>query len=389
MGNQDLKIEKKEGDSGYVNKNCWLAGNLGYPPSKRCQYCESKFNDCLFERYLVVSSILAFSLLFVSYLVEKNISKLLIVSIFVLIITYGYFFNKSTEKIVISNFEEKKAKNSFKELSGTLQQKVDEQTKDIKEQKEKVEKAYEVEKEAHEELKKLDQNKTEFMLITQHHLRTPLSGNMGFLDLLMSGQFGKIPVKIKKVISSVRDSTQKEINVVNELLDVSSYQLGKDMILLHSGTDIEDLMEETLKDLKLQAKNKGIYLKYTKEGVIPKIPSDRTKLKLALTNIIDNCIKYTLEGGVTVSLKTENNKLLILVKDTGVGISKEAIPNLFNQTFHRGEQAQKMFAVGKGIGLFLSGKIIDGHHGKIWVESEGEGNGSTFHIELPIALPVI
>jgi len=272
-----------------------------------------------------------------------------------------------------------------KDFSKTLQQKVDEQTQEIREQKEKVEKAFEVEKQAHEELKKLDQNKTEFMLITQHHLRTPLSGNMGFLDLLMAGQFGKIPIKIKNVISSVRDSTQKEINVVNELLDVSSYQLGKDMILLHPDIDIEDLMNETLKDLKLQAENKGIYLKYEKEGAIPKIPSDRTKLKLALTNIIDNCIKYTLEGGVTVSLKTENNKLLILVKDTGVGISKEAIPNLFNQTFHRGEQAQKMFAVGKGIGLFLSGKIIDGHHGKIWVESEGEGKGSTFHIELPVA----
>ena len=271
------------------------------------------------------------------------------------------------------------------DFSKTLQQKVDEQTQEIREQKEKVEKAFEVEKQAHEELKKLDQNKTEFMLITQHHLRTPLSGNMGFLDLLMAGQFGKIPVKIKNVISSVRDSTQKEINVVNELLDVSSYQLGKDMIRLDTDIDIENLMEETLKDLKLQAENKGIYLKYEKEGAIPKIPSDRTKLKLALTNIIDNCIKYTLEGGVTVSLKTENNKLLILVKDTGVGISKEAIPNLFNQTFHRGEQAQKMFAVGKGIGLFLSGKIIDGHHGKIWVESEGEGKGSTFHIELPVA----
>lgn len=264
------------------------------------------------------------------------------------------------------------------DFNKTLRQKVDEQTKDIKE-------AYEVEKQAHEELKKLDQDKTEFMLITQHHLRTPLSVNAGFLDLLLNGQFGKIPAKIKHVILEVQESTQKEINVVNELLDVSSYQLGKEMIRLDPNIDIENLVEETLKDLKVEAENKGIYLKYTKEGVIPKIPSDKTKLKLALTNIIDNCIKYTIEGGVAVSLKTENNKLLILIKDTGVGIPKETIPNLFNQTFHRGEQAQKMFAVGKGIGLFLSGKIIEGHHGKIWVESEGEGKGSTFHIELPVA----
>ena len=263
------------------------------------------------------------------------------------------------------------------DFNKTLQQKVDEQTKNIKE-------AYDMEKQAHEELKLLDQNKTEFMMITQHHLRTPLSVNAGFLDLLLNGQFGRIPAKIKNVILEVQESTQKEINVVNELLDVSSYQLGKDIIRLDPNIDVENLIDETLKDLRAEAENKGIYLKYTKEGAIPKIPSDRTKLKLALTNIIDNCIKYTIEGGVTVNLKSENSKLLITVRDTGVGIPKELIPNLFNQTFHRSEQAQKMFAIGKGIGLFLSGKIIDGHHGKIWAESEGEGRGSTFHIELPV-----
>lgn len=374
----------KIGEPGYVNKNCWLARNLGYPPSKRCQYCESKFRNCLFERYLVMTLILVSILLAISYLVEQNISKLLIFSIFALVIAYGYFFNKSTEKLIISNFEEGKAKNSLKELSNDLQQKIDNQTRDITKAYQSQRLAYELERKANKELKELDESKTQFMLITQHHLRTPLSVNMGYLDLLISGQFGKIPAKIKHVISEVQDSTQKEINVVNELLDVSSYQLGKEVIQLVPGVNMEALFEETLKDLRVEAEKKGIYLKFEKEGIIPAIPADRTKLRLALTNIIDNCIKYTIEGGVTVTLKTQNNKLLITIKDTGMGLTKAQIPNLFNQTFHRGEQAQKMFAVGKGIGLFLSGKIIEGHHGKIWVESEGEGKGSAFHIELPI-----
>lgn len=277
--------------------------------------------------------------------------------------------------------------NSYQEIqdfSKTLQQKVDDQTKEIRKQKEEVEKAFELEKKVNEELKELDTNKTDFMLITQHHLRTPLSVNAGFLDLLLNGTFGKVPVKIKDALHRLQESTQKEIDVVNELLDASSYQIGKEVIRLGNLIDFEILMEETLKDLTAEADTKGIYLKYEKHGKIPKIPADRTKLKLVLTNVIDNCIKYTAKGGVTVITEVKTDKLLITVKDTGIGLSNELIQNLFKKTFHRGEQAKRMFAVGKGLGLFLSGKIIEGHHGKIWAESKSDGNGSAFYIELPL-----
>lgn len=277
------------------------------------------------------------------------------------------------------------------DFSKTLQQKVEEQTSELRNQKEKVEKALMVEKQAHElekhaneELKHLDENKTDFMLITQHHLRTPLSVNNGFLDLMLGGTFGKIPPKIKDVILRLSESTQKEIDVVNELLDVSSYQIGKDMIHLDHPIDFEALMNETLKDLTAEAESHNIYLKYEKQGDIPKIPADRMKLKLVLTNVIDNCIKYTAKGGVTVNMEVKNDKLLISVTDTGIGLSDEVIQNLFKQSFHRGEQAKKLFAVGKGLGLFLSGKIVEGHHGKIWAESRGDGKGSVFYIELPV-----
>ncbi len=277
------------------------------------------------------------------------------------------------------------------DFSKTLQQKVDEQTKEIRKQKDKIEEAFEVEKKAHElekkaleDLRQLDTNKTDFMLITQHHLRTPLSVNAGFIDLMLGGTFGKIPAKLKGVILRIRESTQKEIDVVNELLDVSSYQIGKEAIHLDKPIDFEALMEETLKDLTAEAEAKGIYLKYEKHSEIPKVPADRLKLKLVLTNVIDNCIKYTGQGGVTVTMEVKNDKLLISVTDTGIGLSDEVIKNLFKQTFHRGEKAKRLFAVGKGLGLFLSGKIIEGHHGRIWAESRGDGKGSGFYIELPL-----
>lgn len=269
------------------------------------------------------------------------------------------------------------------DFSQTLKQKVDEQTKEIKEQKDEVEKAFELEKHANEELKHLDENKTDFMLITQHHLRTPLSVNAGFIDLMLNGTFGKMSTKIKDVVLRLRESTQKEIDVVNELLDVSSYQIGKEVIHFQP-IDFEALMEETLKDLTAEAEAKGIYLKYEKHDEIPKVPADRMKMKLVITNVIDNCIKYTMKGGVTVNMEVKNDKFLISVTDTGIGMSDESRQNLFKYSFNRGEQAKKIFAVGKGLGLYLSGKVIEGHHGRIWAESLGDGKGSAFYIELPL-----
>jgi signal transduction histidine kinase len=263
------------------------------------------------------------------------------------------------------------------DFNKTLQQKVDEQTQEIK-------KAYEIEKQANQELKQLDEAKTQFILITQHHLRTPLSVNMGFLDLLKQGSYGKVPAKMRKPIKELIDSTQKEIRLVDELLDVSSYQLGTKIINLKSNVDVSSLIKETLKDLKIEAENKGIYLKYKKRGVVPETSADSGKLKMALTNIVDNCVKYTKKGGVSIILKSKDNKILIDIEDTGMGMTQEQLSNLFGQTFQRGQEAQKIFAVGKGIGLFLSAKIIEGHNGKIFAESKGEGEGSTFHIELPV-----
>ena len=103
-----------------------------------------------------------------------------------------------------------------------------------------------------------------------------------------------------------------------------------------------------------------------------------------MVNIFDNAIKYTDEGGVTVSLKADGGKVKIGIKDTGAGISKERLPKLFDSIFERTDESKKAFAIGRGVGLYLSSQIIKAHNGKIWAESEGEGKGSIFNIELPV-----
>ena len=107
-------------------------------------------------------------------------------------------------------------------------------------------------------------------------------------------------------------------------------------------------------------------------------------LRAAFLNILDNAVKYTDKGGITVSTKVEDGNVIIQIKDTGMGISKERLPKIFDIAFERSEEAKKKFSTGRGIGLYLSGQIIKAHFGKIWVESEGEGKGSTFNILLPI-----
>ena len=112
----------------------------------------------------------------------------------------------------------------------------------------------------------------------------------------------------------------------------------------------------------------------------------KKKLKAALYNIFDNAIKYTQKGGVgiTINLNSQTPKtLLITVKDTGIGMTKERMQKLFNSTFERGEQARKEFVTGRGIGLYIASQIVKAHKGRVWAESEGEGKGSTFYIERP------
>jgi hypothetical protein len=207
---------------------------------------------------------------------------------------------------------------------------------------------------------------------------------MGYLDLLLTGMFGKVPKKISEILVKIKGATQGEIKIVNDLLNISAFQMGKNVLQAEDGVDVVKIIKEIFDSQAMEMKERGLYSKINAEGDIPTIFADKSKLTAALTNIIDNAIKYTKKGGITALLSAEENKLSVFIKDTGMGISKECLSKLFSSTFERCSDARKAFAVGKGIGLYLSYKIIELHGGKIWAESEGQGKGATFCIELPI-----
>jgi len=264
-------------------------------------------------------------------------------------------------------------------------------TKEIKQRKEieemamKIQAAYELEKRAKEELTRLDEAKNQFIMASQHHLRTPLTSMRGYVELLLDGTYGKISPKVREILTKFQVSIKRLIKIVNEFLDITQFQLGKEVVTLMPDVDALPILKEIVEELQLETKARGLWLKLEKAKDIPKIKADPEKLKIALFNIVDNAIKYTIEGGVTIKVAKSDSKIQIAVKDTGVGISKEEQKELFNRLFERGKEAGKFHTTGRGIGLYITFHIIQAHHGKIWVESEGQGKGgSTFFIELPL-----
>lgn len=298
------------------------------------------------------------------FLSENSQDRIINIGVFLAVLFFGIFLIRSVTKEVR---QKEQLEKLAKEIEGAYE-------------KEKA--AHEVEKKAREELESLGRAKNQFLLAIQHHLRTPLTAMIGYSDLILNGAYGKQSKKMLEVINKFQASTKSLIKMVNEFLDITQFQLGKEVVNLISGIEIEPIISEIAEELKFETEKKGIYLKLQKPEKLFAIKADREKLKAALYNIIDNAVKYTLKGGVDIKIESKD-VFKIIIKDTGIGMSQNHQKNLFNKTFERGEEAKKTFTTGRGIGLYIASEIIKAHKGKIWADSEGEGKGSTFHIELP------
>lgn len=241
-------------------------------------------------------------------------------------------------------------------------------------------------KKAYTELKKIDLAKSEFISIASHQLRTPLTTIRGYISLLLDGSYGKIDKEIEEALKGVYQNSLRLISLVSDLLDISRIEMGK-MFFDFKEISLEDIVDDVIKDIKIIAEKKNLYLKWDKPEGLPKIVGDQQKLHQAILNIIDNAIKYTKEGGVTINIRYQKSgtkdTILFESSDTGAGIRKYELESIF-KGFDRGDNIQKTHPDGVGLGLRIAEMIIEAHQGKIWAESEGEGKGSTFYIELPV-----
>jgi signal transduction histidine kinase len=256
--------------------------------------------------------------------------------------------------------------------------------KEVKSREEVEKLVHEIEK-VNVRLTEADKQKSEFVSVASHQLRGPLAAIKGYGSLILEGSFGIAPPAIKDAVQKMFDSSQSLVVIVQDYLDVSRIEQGR-MKYNFSLFDLKELVEKIVAELEPTIKKSGLTFSsvFSPQNETFKIFGDLGKIKQIIENIIDNAMKYTPKGSIRISLEKfeTNSTYLIKIADTGIGISKETLPKLFNK-FTRANNANEVNVMGSGLGLYVAGEMAKAHHGRVWAVSEGQGLGSTFIIELP------
>lgn len=230
-------------------------------------------------------------------------------------------------------------------------------------------------------LQELDRQKTEFLSIASHQLRTPLSIAKGYLELLTEGAYGKVTPETKEILKQMDKSNDHLVKLADEFLNVTRIEQGKTKFSF-ADKDIVELIDRVVNELKIQAKAKklSIIWRPTKEKKM--VNMDDEKIRHVIFNFIDNAIKYSNKGKIQVSWTSEKNGVAVRVKDNGFGFCKEDEVNFF-QKFYRGKNVEGINVTGVGLGLFICNKFIEAHEGHVWAHSQGLGKGSEFGFWIP------
>ena len=212
-----------------------------------------------------------------------------------------------------------------------------------------------------------------------HELRTPLTAVKGYLEGLMDGVLPADPETYEQIHSEI-DRLQR---LVNDLQELSRVEAGAIQLNL-APVPPERLIERIQSTFGRQFEDKNIQLVTDVETGLPNLFVDKDRIIQVLTNLAGNALQYTPNGGkVSISVRREKSEILFAVKDTGIGISTEQLTFIFNR-FYRTDKSRNRASGGSGIGLTIAKALVQAHQGKIWAESNGEGNGSTFSFLIPL-----
>jgi len=213
------------------------------------------------------------------------------------------------------------------------------------------------------ELVKIDTMKGEFMNIAAHELKTPLVPIISYLEMLLDEK-GLTPSQMEKLRICL-SSAKREADLVSDILDITKLESGSMKFELET-LEISPILKEAVMGLVPAVKQKNIYLKSEIPSKLPLVRADRRRLTQVLTNLINNSTKFTEKGGITVKAEAKPQEIIISVKDTGMGISKENLKKLFTKFFQVDSSARRAQG-GTGLGLAICEGIVKGHRGKLWV----------------------
>lgn len=219
--------------------------------------------------------------------------------------------------------------------------------------------------------------KSAFTSMVSHELRTPLSALKESVSQVLEGMLGTLTEGQKKLLEISKRNVDRLARLITEVLDFQTLETGK-MPFKIQDNDINKVVEEIKETMNIVAKEKGLDFILNLDKELPKIKFDRDKISQVLSNLVNNSLKLTEKGNITISTTKGNNIVQVSVKDTGPGIKEEDMPRLFQHY----EQLERKVG-GTGLGLAISLEIIKAHGGKIWAESIF-GHGTTMHFILPI-----
>jgi PAS domain S-box-containing protein len=241
----------------------------------------------------------------------------------------------------------------------------------------------------------IDKAKTEFVSLASHQLRTPLTAINWYVEMLQSGDAGKLNLKQKKYLEEIYQDSGRMVKLVNDLLNISRIETGRLKIepeLVDLALLITDIIHE------IEPWSTGLHREIvfkTSKIPLPMIPVDKTLMRQVIHNIITNAVRYSPESKnpINVSLEKKTGEYLIGVSDDGIGIPKEVQGKIFEK-FFRADNARGVEGGGSGIGMYISKSIVEASGGKIWfksptlfkkVEDKEVGYGTTFYLSIPIS----
>jgi signal transduction histidine kinase len=241
-------------------------------------------------------------------------------------------------------------------------------------------KAYEQLEAANEQLKVHEKMQKEFINVASHELRTPIQPILGLSEVL----YAKIKdTEQRQLLDTITRNAKRLQRLTNDILDVTKIE-SQSLKLNKERFNLSDLISSIIDDYRnrIERDNIAVKLLYepnNKDNIF--VEADRGRLIQVISNLLDNAIKFTKEGTISIITEEKDSKVIVSVKDTGTGIDPEILPRLFSKFVTKSERG------GTGLGLFICKNIVEAHGGKIWVESNDiykEKGGATFSFSLPI-----
>jgi signal transduction histidine kinase len=234
------------------------------------------------------------------------------------------------------------------------------------------------------QLRELDRLKSSFLANMSHELRTPLNSILGFTDVMLEELDGPLTPNMDNDLKLIQKNGKHLLHLINDVLDMAKIESGK-MNLVIEKFNLNETIEDVMNITSSLANEKSLALFIEPDSDKDVfIRADHTRLRQVLINLVNNGIKFTEKGSVSVCIEHKENDVLIAIKDTGLGIPADHLESVF-QEFTQVDSTTTRKVGGTGLGLPISRRLIEMHGGKLWAESNGvSGKGSTFNILLPI-----